>query len=54
MSDVIPISKTKHAGFGWLQSDNYSFAAREATVPIVIDEISSVIPTLPLAFCQPI
>ena len=52
MSDVIPISKTKHSGFGWLLSENYSFAAQDTTVPIVIDEISNVIPTLPMAFCK--
>jgi hypothetical protein len=50
MSDIIPISKTKHSGFGWLQSENYSFAAQDTMVPIVVDEISNIIPTLPIAF----
>ena len=50
MPDYIPLSKSKHAGSGWLQPQNYTFAAQDTMVPLVVDEIGSAMPTLPLAF----
>ncbi len=50
MSDYIPISKTRHAGFGWKHAQHYGFAAQTSMVPLVVDEINHAIATLPLAF----
>ena len=50
MSDFVPLSKDKHKGFGWLQTQNYNFAAQDTTVPLVVDEIGKAMLTLPLVF----
>lgn len=50
MSDFVPVSKTKHADSGWLQPQNYRFAAQEIMVPVVMDEIGNVMMNQPLAF----
>jgi len=50
MSAYVPLSKSKHAGFGWKQPLHYTFTANTDMVAILAEEIDKVMPVLPLAF----
>jgi hypothetical protein len=52
MAKFVPINKTRHAAKAWVRPTNYTFAAREATVPIVGLEVAMAAPNMPLAFVK--
>jgi hypothetical protein len=52
MSNYQPISKTTHAGLRWKRYDSYHFAAQDAVVPMVVQELPKACMALPVAFIQ--
>jgi hypothetical protein len=50
MPRYVPLNKSLHAQAGWQKYTSFSFAARDAMVPLVLDELAHALPTLPLAF----
>ena len=46
------VSKERHALKKWQRANGYSFAARQAVVPIVAAEMASASHAMPLAFVQ--
>jgi hypothetical protein len=45
-----PLSKTDHARNGWLKSGSFSHAAKDMGVPVLMEELAYILPTMPLAF----
>jgi len=52
MTHYTPLTKTKHANKGWRKAESLAFAAEQSAVPVLLDELPHVTPTLPLAFLQ--
>lgn len=52
MTHYIPLTKTKHTGKGWRKAESLAFTAEQSAVPVLLDELPHLIPTLPLAFLQ--
>jgi hypothetical protein len=46
------LSRERHAHQGWKRHKSYTFAAREAVVPVVGAELPKVLPSMPIAFIQ--
>lgn len=46
------LSRERHAHQGWKRHNSYTFAAKEAVVPIVGAELPKVLPSMPIAFIQ--
>ncbi len=52
MTHYIPLTKTEHAHQGWRKAESLGFATEQSAVPVLLDELPHLIPTLPLAFIQ--
>lgn len=52
MPRYIPISSQQHRDQGWRKYASYDFAAHDALVPLVFEELPHALATLPLAFRQ--
>jgi len=52
MTKFVPVNKVEHAGKGWRKPKNYSYAAKEALVPIVGLEVAIAAVNMPLAFVK--
>lgn len=52
MPNYIPVSKESHAGKRWKRIVNYSFAARDAVAPLVIQELPRALMHLPIGFIK--
>lgn len=50
MPNFQAVSKTTHADKRWKRYDNYSFAAKDAVVPLVVQELPRALMHLPLGF----
>lgn len=53
MARYLPISKEHHQGQGWRKYGSYAFAAKDTAVPLLLEELSHALPTLPMAFRRP-
>lgn len=52
MPNYIPVSKKSHADKRWRRIANYSFAARDAVAPLVIQELPRALMHLPMGFIK--
>lgn len=52
MPHYIPLTKTEHASKGWRKAESLAFASEQSAVPVLLDELPHLIPTMPLAFLQ--
>ena len=50
MPSWLPLDPVQHARAGWFQYRDYGFASRDHRVPVVLPEITRVLPWYPLAF----
>lgn len=50
MPNYIALNKTEHLYAGWQKSESMAFAAKDMVVPILIEELPHLLPTMPLAF----
>lgn len=50
MSDWLSLNPDVHAQAGWRRFTSYAFAAREARTPVLMAELTQVLPWYPLAF----
>jgi len=53
MAKYFVLNKKEHLKAGWRKADSFDFAARHASVAVLLDELPQLIPTLPLAFIRP-
>jgi hypothetical protein len=52
MTRFVPLNPNDHAVKKWVRSDNYSFAARDAVVPLVASELSAAASEFPIGFVR--
>lgn len=52
MTHYVPLNKTDHMYAGWQKGDNLSFANQDMVVPLLVEELPHVLPTMPMAFTQ--
>jgi hypothetical protein len=52
MSNLQPVSRTRHAASRWRSADGYGFASRETVVVLSAAEVAQAAVALPLAFVQ--
>lgn len=52
MSEWIPLSRTRHADQGYIPRDGYAFAAEQSVAPILLAELSRLMPHYMLGFIQ--
>ena len=52
MPKYIAVSKETHASKRWKRIDNYSFAAKDAVVPLVVQELPRALMYLPIGFIK--
>jgi hypothetical protein len=52
MTRYIPLTKTDHSHQGWRKAESMAFATEQSAVPVLLDELPHLIPTLPLALIQ--
>lgn len=50
MADFIPVNKVSHAASAWLRPPHYGFSAGFDMISLLADEMSQMMPALPLAF----
>ena len=53
MATYVPLSKSRHIKMGWRPTQDYRFAAAVTRIPVVVEEIESLLPHYPLYF-QPV
>lgn len=52
MSTIVPITQARHAGQRWHARSHYGFAARDAVVPLVAQELPSALASMALALVK--
>lgn len=50
MPNYVALNKTDHLFAGWQKSDSMAFAAKDMVVPVLLEELPHLLPTMPLAF----
>lgn len=50
MPNFVALNKKEHLYAGWQKSDNMAFASKDMVVPVLIEEVPHLLPTMPLAF----
>lgn len=50
MATFVALNKTDHHYAGWQKSDSLAFAANDMVVPVLVEEVPHLLPTMPLAF----
>lgn len=50
MPNYVALNKTEHLYAGWQKSDSIAFAAKDMVVPVLLEEVPHLLPTMPLAF----
>lgn len=50
MPKFVALNKTDHLYAGWQKSESMAFAAKDMVVPVLLEEIPHLLPTMPLAF----
>lgn len=52
MPSIYPVSVSRHGTRRWLRYSSYSFAAQDAVCPLVVQELSRAVMSLPVAFVE--
>lgn len=52
MTKFVPLNLNDHAGKKWVRNENYGFAARDAVVPLVANELSAAASEFPIGFVR--
>lgn len=52
MPNYVALNKTEHLYAGWQKSESLAFAAKDMVVPVLVEEVPQLLPTMPLAFVK--
>lgn len=50
MTEYVALNRTEHTTQGWRKAQTLGFAMSQSSLPVLLDELPRLIPTLPLAF----